>query len=189
MNVSWWWVQAKWHSESGHWWFQSLRCIATQRLLQPPHKVQPLHLFIIQCFSKGHRRWSVGGECWHVFVLPVTGFHTNFETIKSGFLTWCHSNHELDVKPSCMLNSNRTDQNLRVTEQGMRSYKWRKTGRRVFRAGYLAPIPARLRGRGSHAMLQEPALLACKMTVNQYIYTCWSDVYLFFPGHWKNHLD
>lgn len=85
MNVSRWWVQVKWHSESGHWWFQSWRCIATQRLLQPPHKVQPLHLFIIQYFSKGDRRWSVG-ECWHVFVLHTSsGFPYQFFHNKTRF--------------------------------------------------------------------------------------------------------
>lgn len=85
MNVSRWWVQVKWQSESGHWWFQSWRCIATQRLLQPPHKVQPLHLFIIQYFSKGDRRWSVG-ECWHVFVLHTSsGFPYQFFHNKTRF--------------------------------------------------------------------------------------------------------
>lgn len=71
--------------------------------------------------------------------------------------------------PACWIQTGLI-KNLGVTEQGMRSSKWRKTGNRVFRAGYLAPIPARLRGRGSRVMLQKPTLLACKMTFDKYIY-------------------
>lgn len=137
------------------------------------------NLFVCSAFQKVI-------ECWHIFVLHTSnGFsYQNFNN-KIRFSDMMPFHHNLELKPLCMSNSNRTDQNLWVTEQGMRSYKWRKTGSRVSLVGYLAPIPARLRGRGSHVMPQEPALLPCKMTFKQYIYLLIEWIFVLS----KNHLD
>lgn len=132
-------------------------------------------------------RWQKMIRRRRVLACVCNEFPYQFLNNKIRFLTWCHSNQELDVKPTCMLNTGL----IKICGWLSRGCAHTSGERLEVEFSELGTWYRSLQdsvGEGHMRCYRNQHYWPVRwQSIN--IHTCWSDDYLFFPGHWKNHLD